>query len=126
MTLQLLNVPVISKKNRLQFGRGRTYKPVQVSEFEGKLRSAASDVCDVPLSGPVSMTIHVTVPDRRRRDLPNFSDTICDALNGVWYLDDSQIVDLKMKKIYSSGRQWSLIISIEEAEECEEGLTTAT
>ena len=64
------------------------------------------------------MRVEVTVPDRRRRDLQNFSDTICDSLNGVWYLDDSQIVELHMKKIYSSDRHWSLILIVEETEEC--------
>jgi len=34
------------------------------------------------------------LPDERRRDLDNVAKTILDALNGVLYLDDSQVVTL--------------------------------
>jgi Holliday junction resolvase RusA-like endonuclease len=50
------------------------------------------------------------VPDKRRRDLQNFSDTICDALNGVLYEDDSQITTLLMRKVW--GKEWELLISV--------------
>jgi Holliday junction resolvase RusA-like endonuclease len=62
------------------------------------------------------MTITVTVPNRIRRDLQNFSDTICDALNGVWYADDCQIEELHMRKVYASDRRWSLTVAVEEYE----------
>lgn len=124
MILRLLDVPVVSKKNKLKFGRGRTYKTEDVVQFEERLREEALKVHSSPLSGPVSMTVSVHVPDRRRRDLQNFSDTICDALNGVWYNDDSQIVKLSMRKVQST--RWCLIVTVQETEPCEDELTTAT
>ena len=38
--------------------------------------------------------IDAYLPDERRRDLDNVAKTILDALNGVLYLDDSQVVTL--------------------------------
>lgn len=109
--IELDGIPVISKKNRLRFGRGRTYKPQDVVQFENSLRDAALRACSEPLSGDLSVTIEVTVPNRVRRDLQNFSDTVCDALNGAAYADDSQITELKMRKIW--GSKWKLRIIVE-------------
>jgi Holliday junction resolvase RusA-like endonuclease len=38
--------------------------------------------------------VEAFLPDERRRDLDNVAKTILDALNGVLYLDDSQVVTL--------------------------------
>ena len=38
--------------------------------------------------------VEAYLPDERRRDLDNVAKTILDALNGVLYLDDSQITTL--------------------------------
>jgi Holliday junction resolvase RusA-like endonuclease len=38
--------------------------------------------------------VEAFLPDERRRDLDNVAKTILDALNGVLYLDDSQITTL--------------------------------
>jgi crossover junction endodeoxyribonuclease RusA len=38
--------------------------------------------------------VEAYLPDERRRDLDNIAKTILDALNGVLYLDDSQITTL--------------------------------
>lgn len=108
--LNLSGIPVISKKNRLKFGRGRTYKTSEVLNFEEVLGRVGRELGVAPLGGDITMEIEVTVPDKRRRDLQNFSDTICDALNGVLYLDDSQITSLKMTKVW--GREWNLRITV--------------
>jgi Holliday junction resolvase RusA-like endonuclease len=59
------------------------------------------------------MTVDVTVPNRIRRDLQNFTDTIADALNGIIYCDDSQIVDLHIRKFFSSEKRWGLDICVD-------------
>lgn len=38
--------------------------------------------------------VEAYLPDERRRDLDNIAKTVLDALNGVLYLDDSQITTL--------------------------------
>jgi Holliday junction resolvase RusA-like endonuclease len=38
--------------------------------------------------------VEAYLPDERRRDLDNVAKTVLDALNGVLYLDDSQVTTL--------------------------------
>jgi len=117
--VQLDGVPVISKKNRLKFGRGRTYKDKVVADFEAELSKAAAEVvAQLPdfsaWTCPVKMVVLVQVPDKRRRDLQNMLDTICDSLNNLVYDDDVQIVSIDATKTF--GKSWSLYISVEPAE----------
>lgn len=51
-----------------------------------------------PFRGPVTMEVEIYWPDKRRRDLDNTVKSICDALNGIAYEDDSQIVQLLTTK----------------------------
>jgi Holliday junction resolvase RusA-like endonuclease len=116
--VQLDGVPVISKKNRLKFGRGRTYKDKVVADFEAELSKAAAEVvAQLPdfsaWTCPVEMVVVVQVPDKRRRDLQNMLDTICDSLNNLVYDDDVQIVSIDATKKF--GKSWSLYISVQPA-----------
>jgi Holliday junction resolvase RusA-like endonuclease len=117
LTFQLDGVPIVSKKNKMKVGRGRVYKPKDVTDFEDALAKAASEVvCQIdnwqPLTGNLQMELHVQFPDRRRRDLHNCFDTICDALQDIVYLDDNQIFQVFAKK--SIGKTWSLTVTITE------------
>jgi Holliday junction resolvase RusA-like endonuclease len=40
--------------------------------------------------GMVAVRLVLYVPDKRRRDAPNYLKLICDALGGIVYADDSQ------------------------------------
>ena len=51
-----------------------------------------------PCDGGVRLDIMLWMPDRRRRDLDNCAKSICDALNGIAYEDDSQIVELIIRR----------------------------
>jgi len=112
MHVEIFDLPVISKKNRMKSGRGRVYKDQVVVDFERDLFDAiqANWRGDIIEEGPVAVSICITVPDKRRRDLQNFSDTICDVMNNLVYKDDSQITTLNMKKIY--GKRWCLSIQV--------------
>lgn len=48
-------------------------------------------------SGPVAMEILLGRPDKRRRDLDGCAKALLDRLTGFAYLDDSQVVDLRLK-----------------------------
>jgi crossover junction endodeoxyribonuclease RusA len=52
-----------------------------------------------PLQGPLAVKVEVYPPDNRRRDLDNILKALFDALgHGKAYYDDSQIVELHVKK----------------------------
>jgi len=38
---------------------------------------------------------------KKKPDCDNIAKIICDALNGIVYHDDSQVVDLEIRKYYS-------------------------
>ena len=48
----------------------------------------------------------------KKPDLDNLAKTITDALNGVAYKDDSQIIEMKLKKRYSP--EDKVVVAIEE------------
>lgn len=55
---------------------------------------AASQVKGSPLVGPVKVSGVAYWPDRRKRDLLFFVKALHDALEGVAYQDDSQLVEV--------------------------------
>jgi Holliday junction resolvase RusA-like endonuclease len=51
------------------------------------------------LAGPLAVEVEVYPPDNRRRDVDNTLKSLLDALqHGGAYRDDSQIVDLRVRK----------------------------
>ena len=109
--------PVISKKNKLKFGKGRAYKCQSVLEFEDYCSRLAhqymKDQDLLMIKNPVRLTLDIVFGDRRRRDLQNCFDTVCDSLNNIVYEDDSQITELSGSKKYEKGI-WKFTITVEE------------
>lgn len=79
-------------KERPRFGKGRTYTPKKTTEYALKVRLCALAAGVKRLIGPVAITMEFYVPDRRRRDRDNLEKAIQDALNGIAWEDDSQVV----------------------------------
>ena len=69
-----------------------------------------------PIKGYLKIVIGVCMPDKRRRDLDNLLKPVLDALGdyGV-YEDDSQIVDLQIKKV--EGTKGEVLIEIMEKDD---------
>ena len=69
------------------------------------------------MKGDLQVEISVCMPDKRRRDLDNLLKPILDVLGeyGV-YEDDSQISDLRIKKI--DGETGDVLITIKEITSC--------
>ena len=65
------------------------------------------------LTGDLMIDIEAFMPDKRRRDLDNILKALLDALThaGVW-LDDSQIVDLRIRKAKTIGGMVKVKISL--------------
>jgi len=53
-----------------------------------------------PLEGPVSVKMALYHGDKHKRDIDNFNKLVFDALGGIAFLDDSQVVELTITKSY--------------------------
>lgn len=111
---------------RVVFSRGgvRAYTPRKTAEWEARIASAAASVMREGgmsrIDGPLAVSIVVDVMPPRswptwkreaaiggaispttRPDLDNIGKAILDAINGVAYGDDAQIVDIRMRSRYA-------------------------
>lgn len=104
---------------RTAAGAVRTYTPGRTRDYERKLAYAVSQhYSGIPVSAPLSIDLGVALPvpgswplwkrtaalarvilPAGRPDLDNYLKTL-DALNGLVWADDSQIVTLRVKKFY--------------------------
>ena len=120
-------------KGRPRFGRGRAYTPKTTVEYERLVRLCAEDqLGDIkPLSGPVYLSVTATFPipvswpkakkelaqagllwHTARPDGDNILKIVCDALNEMMWLDDSQVCLAKVSKKY--GREPGVVVVVEE------------
>lgn len=78
---------------------GHTYTPEATRNAEKIIRDLAllSGLRE-PYEGPVSVRLEFFLPDRRRVDCDNLAKLTTDALNGIAFKDDSQIVRLGIEK----------------------------
>lgn len=115
--------PVAKARPRVSFRHGRAwaYTPSRTADYEERVREAALDAFKRPLLGPLvaDVTLGMPIPaswSRLKRalaaqgdiaptgrpDLDNLSKGILDALNGIAYKDDSQVVRLTAEKVYAT------------------------
>lgn len=107
-------------KGRPRFGKGRTYTPAATQNAEAWVRACAMQaVTGAPLSGPIAVALHIGVavprswPQKRRAqalaglvwptgrpDLDNQLKLVGDALNGIVWADDAQIVRAEVVRRY--------------------------
>lgn len=90
---------------------GHTYMPERYMEYKRRLAAAYKKAGGGLLGGPVSVTIDiirhlptstpkrvVESPDTVKPDVDNVAKSVLDALNGVAYADDAQVVSLCVLK----------------------------
>ena len=73
--------------------QGRIYVSPEAKAYRARVRWLAMGARLRPLTGPVSLSLAVYRP-RRAGDLSNRIKVLEDALQGVAYADDSQVVEL--------------------------------
>lgn len=116
-------------KGRPRFARNVVYTPKQTLEYEKLIASCYSgDMLQGPLF--VDITAFFSVPKSyskamkkaikngeitptKKPDADNIGKVVMDALNGVAYEDDKQVIDLRVSKKYSSVAE-GLMITIGE------------
>ena len=110
-----------SKKNMMKMwvknGKPKMAKSKELVDFEQYLSLLARSRMNVEglqiFSGNVRLHLEVCFGDNRVRDLQNCFGSVCDALNGIVYYDDCQIVVLSARKRVEYNK-WSFTIVVEE------------
>ena len=91
---------------RARFGGGRCYESSRLREYKNKVAMLAKAKGAEILQGAVKMTIRLyrkfKATSRRFGDFDNLAKAICDSLNGICYVDDSQVVSCTVEKIQSA------------------------
>ena len=77
---------------------------MKITAIHGIVKSASKKDRAKMLGGDLKPT--------KKPDADNIVKIICDALNGVAYKDDTQVVDLEIKKVY--GELEKVVVEIEE------------
>ena len=114
-------------KGRPRFSRfgkfTRVYTDKQTLDYETLIKSFAAEAMGStdPLETPVSVFLYIRHPvpqsyskkrteaclsgleqPCKKPDIDNIAKTYLDGMNGVVFLDDTQVVDLHVKKVYSA------------------------
>jgi len=91
------------------YGKKRVWKDEKLVKFEKELSEFAIQMMAIKhydlSSAPFQVIIEVGFPDRRRRDVHNCHAAVLDALEGVVWCDDKQVVDLRIhlnREVWSS------------------------
>ena len=136
ITLPITPVP----KGRPRFARAgkfiKTYTPYETKKFEQQvlLLSKRSKPKE-PLQGALSVGLYFYMPipkvmrgedlekamkellyHTKKPDCDNLAKAILDAFNGVFWIDDSQIASLVIKKVYSKDPRINVFIDFAEQE----------
>jgi Holliday junction resolvase RusA-like endonuclease len=112
--------PVSKERPRFNPKSGSAYTPAKTRTAEKVVSGLYSDECGIQFTDPVSLSITCFVSNRRRRDVDNMGKLILDALNGVAYVDDSQVHDLIVRKRYTSKERARVEVSIHVVNDLEE------
>lgn len=118
-------------KGRPRFTRsGRPYTPKDTRDYERDIRDAFENAPGrppEPFSGPIAVCIMtyrqlpkstpksvISEPDTHKPDIDNVAKIVLDALNGVAWEDDAQVVRLTVSKLNRTRSPEMLSVSITE------------
>ena len=103
-------------------GHARIYTPAKTAAYEKKIANAwKTEHGETPFTGPVSVRIVFLMPIPKsvtkarkaameaqterpitKPDADNLAKAVMDAINGIAYKDDNQVVDLSVSKYYGT------------------------
>lgn len=95
-----LTLPYPPSMNRLwRHAHGRTYKNPDAQKFQMVAQTQARTLgLTEPLTGPIRLWVSLHPPGKKSIDLDNSMKAAIDALNGIAWLDDSQLVEILARK----------------------------
>jgi Holliday junction resolvase RusA-like endonuclease len=87
-------------KQSFRYAKGGGYRDPRVTIWEEKVAYAAKEKLAgrEMMAGELSVQLRFYMPNRRRVDVDNLSKGVLDALKDVLFTDDSQVVELHVKK----------------------------
>jgi Holliday junction resolvase RusA-like endonuclease len=94
MTTLFFPFRLISKDNEKNFNpHGRPFLSKRFKHFEVAVQiEARKQYVAIPLTGKLSVKITAAYKDMRRPDCFNLPKSVCDALQGICYVNDKQII----------------------------------
>ena len=113
MELTIRPTKFVSVNQCYRHAKGRLYMTAEGKRFkEEVLNQLREQVSSEPTKEPVRLSLQLTFPDKRRRDIDNYNKLLFDACNGILWDDDSQIIALYIEKKFE--RHTSLITMLVE------------
>ena len=112
MTTFVVPGRIVPWKRAQRSASGHTYTAADRAAYR-RVVQAAARAAGVPLlAGAVSLDVRVYVPDARRWDWDNGGKIISDAINGIAYLDDSQIRDGRVRSYPVDARGPIVVVEV--------------
>lgn len=109
--IEIQTRPVPKARPRLG-ANGRMYTPRKTKEFEELIGWTTRSVVRKPIEKPVK--VNIDVYSKTKADIDNVAKAILDGLSGVAFLDDRQVVELRIRKLPPADCE-KIVISIREA-----------
>ena len=128
-------IPQVSGKGRPRFARQgtfvKTYTDSKTLTYEKSIQTYAKQAMGStsPLIGAVAAYLHIGIPippsysktrqkacieglerPTKKPDIDNIVKAVLDGMNGIVYLDDKQVVDLHLTKVYSETEEINILI----------------
>lgn len=105
-------------KGRPRFGLGRTFTPQSTIDGEQAIQWAIKQQCPGILVDEKSMFalyVYFYMKTARRNDIDNLIKLVMDAMNGMVYKDDSQVVEITARVVRgnSSPRTELFVIALD-------------
>lgn len=113
-------------------GHAIAYTPAATKDYENAIRTVYQSQCGEKFDGPVSVVITADfdipkstkasdkeamlkgwISPTKKPDADNIAKIVLDALNGIAYNDDAQVVELTVRKRYSEIARITVQISEE-------------
>ena len=87
-------------KQSFRYAKGGGYTDPRVTAWQKSVAKAAREAMHfgLPFTGPIAMRVVFVLSNSRRVDLDNLNKGVCDAMNGIVFVDDAQIVSLHLVK----------------------------
>ena len=130
MIFQVIGKPRGKARPRFDGRHKRTFTPASTADYERLVRQAYISSGGYLLSETAPIKILIVAQFKKavssKKDAPtmkpdwdNIGKAVCDALNGIAYRDDSQIVHSEVMKVWARDGVPKIIVKIEvENEQC--------